>query len=292
MKSLSLNSEWDDRFDRLVSESFGTGTSSGYLGDFPVWRSDSGADTIRLGIVDGSRLLASAAIRFAKLKSSLGPVSVGVIGGVATVLSERGKGHASGLIEELLSQARARSTQVVVLFGSEVEFYARLGFLPAGKQFHAPIADLEFGRMQSAFSFSEEWNSSIPALMRTRSQGFIPEASSDRWLKNHLRTRWFGVKDSTGRLLAFAAADRGIDLAGFVHDWGGDADALRSLFGEIERREAGKYQLLGPFQELMRLKVPVGKMLYDPLCLAQPLDAAYADFLDDESFWLWGLDGA
>jgi hypothetical protein len=85
--------------------------------------------------------------------------------------------------------------------------------------------------------------------------------------------------------------DRGIDLGGFVHEWGGSPAELRALLHQI-RQERPEAWLLGPSDTQARLglrELPQS-WVEESLALCQSLDPMVEPLLN--SLWIWGLDAA
>ena len=286
--------ELEKKFNQLVSIAFGSKEKTGFLENFPVWKNGSGAKIKRWMITDQGRLLSTVAVRQCELKLDGEKVKMSLIGGVATDPEARGKGYATQLLESAIDYSRGQGAHLVALFGSEFGFYARLGFLPAGKQYRIPLSDFAMPQTQSQMSFEirEGYDPQVLELMILRGTGLAIEASCERWIPAHQNTRWICAWDAKRNLKAFAAIGRGIDLVGFIHDWAGEKAALDEIFSYLEIRQPNELQLLGPAYEYHRLKIPIGKALYDPLCLAKPLTDRGVDLLSRENIWLWGLDGA
>ncbi|NDG83531.1 MAG: GNAT family N-acetyltransferase, partial [Proteobacteria bacterium] len=123
----------------LVTREFPYQGTHCYFDDFPVWGSEQ---AVRLGAFAGEALLSHAGYRLARMKTPTGPVPVALIGAVATDRAHRGKGLSTRLLNDALSRIDRSGAEWTLLWGSEKDFYARLGFQPAGRQCRAMIADL------------------------------------------------------------------------------------------------------------------------------------------------------
>ncbi|HUP58341.1 MAG TPA: hypothetical protein VM598_12865, partial [Bdellovibrionota bacterium] len=115
--------------------------------------------------------------------------------------------------------------------------------------------------------------------------GLVLEERDLEWYAHHEGTYWFRVEDQ-GRVVAYAALGRGIDLGGIVHEWGGEREPLGRLLASI-RRCIPEAELLGP------PGVPdfgLDRFPAEHLALVRILDPQAAEVLAAKPLWIWGLD--
>ncbi len=291
---LLLSPQHDKSTLELLNSCFPVPPGASFYDDFPVWMPGTGPDAYRFGAIEGDHLISTALLRPARLRTLEGEtVRVGLIGGVTTDAGHRGKGLASEMVSEAIEKARTLQLQTLLLWGSEHGLYERLGFQVSGTQWRASVASClkeslhlraAQGEMKSGFS------PELFALLQSRQQGLILESQDERWMSRHKNVSWSTWVES-GKIKAYIAAHRGIDLQGYVHEWGGEAPALMSLLDRIVTKEPDLL-LLGPSDTPKRLalaKLPPDTVT-EPLALFLNLDPRAPTGDSFEKIWIWGLD--
>ena len=275
-------------FERLLNDAFGVPSGRTFFDDFPVWDEQNGAEILRLGLrsQDGA-LAACSAMRFAHLWNGGQTRKVALIGCVASSQFHRGKGLATQVVHELLGRARRNGAAAAILFGTEEGLYSRLGFQPTGDQVRVPLLDLNLEAPAEGSPVGVEWVDSLFTLLQNRKSGLQLQASDRMWMQAHRHNTWWWWGLPT-QPQAYACVDRGIDLGGFVHEWGGDPVALKKLLGFLVQIRPELTLLGNPFHLGQAGLLPPGTEL-EPMCLTLPLQP---DFEWHGDTWLWGLDGA
>jgi GNAT superfamily N-acetyltransferase len=269
----------------LLDHCFGVAGGRHFFEDFPIWDPavvPRGPKLVRLGAWKGDRLVASAGLRLAELAlgdSSRTPVAL--IGAVATDPAFRGRGLASQLTAELVKRAAEAGAALALLWGSEHRMYARLGFELAGSQIRAPLARLELGAKGEAPAIVRGWTDALFPLIQSRARGVILEDSDLEWYRAHRHVEWLRA-ERQGKIVAYAAFGRGIDLGGIVHEWGGEPGALAHLLMSVLAAHP-EAELLGPADASQ-----FGLNKHPAERLALVLKIAHAGPLPP--LWVWGLD--
>jgi hypothetical protein len=209
-------------------------------------------------------------------------MKVGLIGAVATDPAFRGQGLASRLTEELVERASQAGAELALLWGSEHKMYARLGFQLAGTQIRAPLSALSLGD-PSKVSITTGWRDELFARIRERERGVVLGDADIRWYREHKNVLWYRAEEN-GRIMAYAALGRGIDLSNIVHEWGGEKAALANLLARV-RNEHPQAELLGPGGPDSNA---FGLANHKPESLA--LIRSLAPKASPASLWVWGLD--
>jgi predicted N-acetyltransferase YhbS len=270
----------------LLDEAFNAPASGDYLSDFPVWNQSIGPgpdSAIRIGVFDGDQLVACSAVRLASLRVPAGDLKVGLIGAVATSPSHRGKGLASRTVSLAVEWARERGAAMAMLWGQETSLYERLGFELCGMQVRAPLAELDLGpkpRDLSNVILGRGWVPTLMRSLRTRGSGLRIASSDERWIEAHSRVQWYWLGDPEAPM-AYAAIDRGLDLQGVVHEWGGESEAALKLLLQLVRMERPEAQLLGNPALFGAYNIGASPSGHSPktseiefLCMARALDVA------------------
>jgi GNAT superfamily N-acetyltransferase len=283
-KSITLSDTHRPSLLNLLNSNFRVGRGNSFFDDFPVWGLSRVSQVTFKGILDAnSQVIASAACRVAYLKRSSAQVKVAIIGAVATDAAHQGKGYASHLVGELLVLARAQKCEAAFLWGSEHSLYGKLGFELSGDQLRIPVslfASEPPPKPESGF------NPEIIRLISSRKDGLVIDHLGVQVLPQHRNVQWRWIRQ--GNDFAFAGFNRGIDLSGIVHEWGGDLKLLRQLFSAlwVENKELQIFMHPSHLNEY-GLKSDSSGVVYEKLVLCCPLSE---NFKWKEPTWFWGLD--
>ncbi len=186
----------------------------------------------QLGIVDAEgRLAAGLAVLVRRHATSCGDLAVGMVGSVATRPDCRGRGLSARLQAAALERLRARGVPLAALWTDRPEIYAGRGFVPAGWEWHVPLADVALP----------------PADRGTRIRAFTPADVSDVSRLHDLHP-WRALREpgdagllywmaGTSGLVAVAGdrpqaavfCGKGADFEGYVAEWDGPPSAVLPL---------------------------------------------------------------
>jgi GNAT superfamily N-acetyltransferase len=276
------------RVEKLLHSAFTVEPGDSFYDDYAVWdpRFASVTGSRCFSAQDGKAPVAIAFARMARLATPQGLVPVGIIGGVTTRPSHRGRGLASKVVEEAYAWLRAEGAELAILWGNETGLYQKLGFKPTGQQLRSGLARFR-GLPESREIVREGWVPSLFECLRERRavRGLELRDVDRAWIEAHCHVRWFytGPREKP---TAYAAYGRGIDLGGIVHEWGGDRPALMQILRSISLRQP-KAELLGNPELFFELAIKPTTPP-EPVALVRGL----ADYEAPESFWIWGLDSA
>ena len=219
------------QFAALEDQAFSVPAPGHYLDDFPIWDPGKAAvgTVFRVGAFEGDKLVAAAGVRLAEHQFPKAQLTVALIGAVATAPEFRGRGLATQLVSILVQWAGERGAVAALLWGSEHQLYGKIGFSPCGTQAHLPLSGL--GGAGSA-PVSTGWTPGLMGALKSRRTGLIIRDADRAWISAHKNVRWYWT-GGPQQVTAYAALGRGIDLPHFVHEWGGDRQALMSIFQRI-----------------------------------------------------------
>jgi GNAT superfamily N-acetyltransferase len=243
-----------------IGEALGYGPSDGCISDhFPLLYKPSNLQ--RLWAIEGANggIGAHAGWLLCSLRMEGVHWPVAAIGGVFSSPEVRGQGWASACVEKCLEEAKSAGAVAAFLWTDKGSFYEKWGFQAVGRQWllrlnsgTKPLLDSYTPTLSSGTL--HEWNpKEIP-------EDFI----NNSWMWNHswpfgvertlqeqgelLRSgaaRVFSWKNNSGVHEAYALMNKGKDLRGFVHEWGGLISALPPLLLSLENA-VGEYALLCP----------------------------------------------
>lgn len=281
----------------LINTCFSVQPGQSFYDDFPVWRPDAGVGSWVETHYENGVIAAVAHGRMSRLRIGEEIYSVGIIGAVATDPALRGRGLGRRVVEGARDRLLREGARFVVLWGSDRNWYARMGFQPAGTQNLVPLADLELSvEAQVGLDLRGHFSESIFRRMQETRARFGGLALTDQdlgWMSRHRNVRWFSVCETkSSEVLAYAAVGRGIDLGGVVHEWGGAPAALRALLATF-RQEAPHLLMMSCPEALASLSLVKNseRVLADPAALVYWAQEQDAHTLGPR-LWLWGLDSA
>lgn len=269
----------------------------GVCEEFPLLVGESNRAR-RLVLRDADGIAAHAAWKPLELRTSAGPIAAAGIGLVATRPDWRERGLASALVHACVEQARESGAELALLFGESRGLYRRLGFVPAGRERvtrleRAATSDagkVRVGGPGDAAALLPLYDSHPLGVRRTldefRALLAIPGVSL-WWL------------EEGGRPAAYCVEGKGRDLTGVLHEWAGDASALRGLVAAVlDAHDDVQFLLspasfaapvagahsIGPLAQ-MRILAPGRFATADPrIAFGEPGSAGRIEA------YLWGLD--
>jgi len=259
------------QLSKLLDQAFDLPEGVHFLNDFPVWKEVYGAQTHRLGIKLDGKLVASASARISKMHLGKEKVKVGIIGAVATDKNHGRQGHASKLIDALCDWLAEEKTAAVFLWGSEHDFYRNLGFELCGVQGRCPISCLNLSApAQISGKVEKGWSEELFSLVQNRKSGLVLEETDRSWHSAHNNVNWLTLRDNKN-IKSYIAYGRGIDLAGIVHEWGGELEGVKVLLSQI-LKEHPESQIIGSSTKIKELEPKQEDLTLEYLCLAKVLD--------------------
>ncbi|NNL67816.1 MAG: GNAT family N-acetyltransferase [Myxococcales bacterium] len=208
-----------------------------------------------------------------------GRLPVALVGNVYTAPSQRGRGLASACVEACVGAARDRGLPLALLWSDAPDWYARLGFHPVGRE---RFVSLDAGSLARArcsdrpLEVGEPRDGDWPELERlyAAKPQHVARGPGDLARLAAAPDCDLCVAREGGRALAYAAAGRGDDMQGVVHEWAGVADGVLACVAWLEERAGAHTLLSGPTPEppVPRLRASGATSREGPFALARILD--------------------
>jgi len=277
MEVREISSNESSLVNQLVSKAFQYTFPHSFFDDFPVWASDG---VTRLGLFDQGRLLSHVGVRFTEMRVGPDRIPVALIGAVATDENARGKGHSTHLLKTALKMIDARKTKWSFLWGSEHEFYGKLGFVLQGVQGRALLSELK-STVAPPSDVREGLTEEIFKSLMTPANGIPIKPEDHDWVFKHKTVKWYSLRQP----FAFVAYERGMDLKDIVHETGGTREGIQRLLRHLANQNA-EAQIIATPENLLQLGFPEDSIFQEHLCLARPLNST---FTFDERFWISGI---
>ncbi len=291
----ALTDQNKNDLDTLLNQCFPVEPGQSFFDDFPIWdpaRSVQAREQI-LGRNDDQTPVCSASLRVVNMSLDKNTqTKVALIGAVASSPGHRGQGHATAAIEKILSSALLSDpkTECVVLWGSEKNLYARFNFDYGGTQKRASLGNLALPEFlpDPTLDVQMGWNDEIFSLMKSRQSGVLHSESDLSWLKAHKNVIWFRIIRG-GKTSAYVGVNRGIDLMGIVHEWGGSELDLGILLSAMKLENPNLQIIFHPDHEkAYAFFKRTEHFEVDRLCMIQWRHGVKQNVLDH--LWFFGLD--
>jgi GNAT superfamily N-acetyltransferase len=275
-----LDSNFSKQINALVSKAFGYLPPHTFFDDFPVWDDES---VIRLGILENQELISHVGVRLTQMKTSQTLDRVALIGAVATDARFRGQGLSTSLLREAIQISENQNCSFSILWGSEHEFYAKLGFTLQGVQARAPLSSLELNLKNFPLrEIKTGLTEKIFKSLGSQKNGIALTEKDRSWFFQHKTVHWFYLEEP----FAFVGYERGLDLPQHVHEFGGDIAGIQKILFQIFSAQPNA-QIIGTHAALAQLGFLEEAIIEEHLCLARPHSALKPKWNDE--FWISGL---
>lgn len=261
------------------------------------------ADTRHYVIRADSKIVAHAAARSVRIALGSDRVAAELIGGVGTDLTHRGRGHASALLEAIEQDAIRFRSRALVLWSELHDFYHRFGFIPTGEQWELGYAEAAITedlqpRLQALASKARIRSATptdFPAIYELHARNPVGVQRSlvdidTLWSTDPMHCV---VAERGGQPVAYGCRDKGADLGGWWHEFGGsDADVAAILLDQTQGAQHAHLLLPGYRPDLLSALVDertVATVTTGCCALTRSIgDAPSVHWLDD--LFIDGLD--
>ncbi|MBI3557910.1 MAG: GNAT family N-acetyltransferase [Deltaproteobacteria bacterium] len=277
---------WAEFLDR----NFGYTPPNSYAVDFaPLF--DSSALPRSCLVFDANKIVSSATLYPVTVVTPARQLQLAIIGAVATDEGFRGQGLSTHVLAELEIAARASQLDGIILWSDKTEFYAKSGYTPVGKQLIISLEQLPKPSSMVEGTPVYGWDWAQVRILYTRHRMRVARTES-HWksieeIKSCTRVQWI---DNNGRVLAYLGFDRGRDLNGIIHEWGGDKNALHCLLWTVLQSRPNLMWLTHPnLRDPILSILPDGRAIDGTLALFKSLNPQVTA-TDLDTAWFWGLD--
>jgi hypothetical protein len=146
---------------------------------------------------------------------------------------------ATHLVREMSQRLESKGVSGVFLWSNRYDLYRTQGFEACGIQGRVPLVELGLEPPQPEV-VGRGWRDDLFTLMKSKFGGIELSDEDLRWIKGQETVDWRWTVGEDGRVSAYAAFGRGMDLRGIVHDYAGDEESLRAILSQIasEHEEA------------------------------------------------------
>lgn len=252
MTSLTLDprSPKDEEKKELVdflSQHLRPGVSWTIADEYPLAVTPSNFHNIRW-IKDNEKILSVAVMKPLIAKTLAGLFRVTAIGSVVTEPNQRGQGLSHKVLQDCLNIASQSGSDFTILWTNLYEFYRKIGYEMAGREVSLVLSSqLPITASELRFETTNKIDpNAVLRLYSKHSCGVVRTAEDVRKFLRIPNTRVYTAWGTDNQLKAFAVEGKGVDLQGYIHEWGGDTDSLISLFSYIQTQTKETLTVLSP----------------------------------------------
>jgi predicted acetyltransferase len=199
--------------------------------EYPLAITDSNLNNVRVIKNDGE-FLSAAVMKPMILKSPVGIFKAGAIGSVVTNPLHRNQGFSRQILDDCIAAAKAHGCDFAILWTDLFDFYRKLGFELGGTEISLSVPHNFKCEEVPGLRFVNSNKVDPEAILRLYSQhtaGSVRTADEIRRFLQIPNARVYTAWDEQNRLQAYAVEGKGVDLEGYVHEWGGGVSKLLPL---------------------------------------------------------------
>lgn len=217
--------------------------------EYPTALTPSNIHNMRI-IADDEKVLSHAVIKPLILKTPNCILKVAAIGSVVTEEAHRNQGLSRQILETCLEEASKQDCDLAILWTNLHDFYRKLGFELAGTEISFLIEN-EFQAPSNEYKFLKSNQVSPESIYRVYQQHTVTSFRSIEDVRKFMKipqTQIYTAWDKSGQLAAYAVEGKGVDLTGYIHEWGGNVTALISLLSYIRKERQAALTIIVPQQ--------------------------------------------
>ncbi len=191
-------------------------------------------------IAEGEKVLSHGVLKPLIIKTPHVILKVGAIGSIVTEEAHRGQGYSTQIIQECLKSAAEQQCDIAILWTDLFDFYRKMNFELAGSEISFVLEE-NFGVPTSeGLRFMSNAKISPEAIHRLYSQHTVSSVRSIEETRKFMsipQTQIYTAWEANGQLAAYAIEGKGVDLGGYIHEWGGSTTKLLALFSYIRKEK-------------------------------------------------------
>jgi N-acetylglutamate synthase-like GNAT family acetyltransferase len=214
--------------------------------EYPLAFEAKNAHNIRIITDDDKKIISHAVVKPTIIKTPYSLFNVAIIGSVMTDPRFRQQGLSSHLIENCIDHAKSLQCDFAVLWTDLFDFYKNFQFELAGTELSLIINE-NFAPQDRRNDLKVMNTKQVDpqALLRLYNLHSVTSHRSVDDIKKYLQipnSRVYTAWNKNNQMEAYAIEGKGIDLQGYIHEWGGNTSALVELF--IAARDQQKKELI------------------------------------------------
>jgi N-acetylglutamate synthase-like GNAT family acetyltransferase len=248
--------------------------------EYPLAFDPQNSHNIRI-LRDEDGIVSHAVLKPTIMKTPYAVFNVCMIGSVITDPRLRNQGLSTQVVEDCIDQAIAMKSDVVVLWTDLFDFYKKFGFELAGTEVSLIInKTFKPEKRRNDIKIMESPKVDPQALLRLYNLHSITSQRTVNDIKKYLQipnSRVFTAWNKKGQMEAYAIEGKGVDLQGYIHEWGGNTSALVEIFCHVQSHQNREIVVITPPQckNLIRQCTDAGASSFEGiLAMVKILDKA------------------
>jgi GNAT superfamily N-acetyltransferase len=239
-------SEWPTVLS-FLNQSLRSESAWSIAAEYPTAFSTNNLHNMRI-IMEEDKVVSHAVLKPLVIKSPHIIFKVGAIGSVVTNEAHRKQGLSTKIIEDCIDQATQQNCDVAILWTDLYDFYRRMGFELAGTEISIVVEE-EYPLPDPSLRLSKDSKVAAEAIHRLYSAHTVSSVRTVDETRKFLcipQTQVYTAWDATGQLAAYAIEGKGVDLNGYIHEWGGSVTGIMTLLSYIRREKQKPVTIIVP----------------------------------------------
>jgi predicted acetyltransferase len=199
-------------------------------------------------ITEDEKIISHAVLKTLIVKTPYAIFKIGAIGSVVTAPEYRQQGYSRKNIENCIELAHKQDCDLVILWTDQFEFYRKFGFELAGYD-NSYIVDAALPIQDKTLRFVTGNNVAPEALQKIYSMHTVQAVRNTEDFRQFLKipnSNLYTAWSPQNQLMAYAVEGKGMDLVNYVHEWGGQVDALADLLNYIYAQKQSPVTIMTP----------------------------------------------
>lgn len=218
--------------------------------EYPLAFDPKNSNNIRIVKDENQDIISHAVIKPTILKTPYAVFNVAVIGSVMTDPRYRQQGLSSSLIENCIDHALQMKCDFAVLWSDLFDFYRKFHFELAGSEL-SMIINSQFTPVErrNDLRFIQGAQVDANAILRLYNLHSVTSHRTAEDIKKYLQipnSRIYTAWNKNNQIEAYAIEGKGVDLQGYIHEWGGNTSALLELFKHIQTTQNKEVIVITP----------------------------------------------
>lgn len=231
----------------FLNESLRNGMSWSISDEYPTTISEGNIQNLCI-IREEQKIVSHALVKPVLVKTRRGIFKIGCIGSVVTDESYRNQGLSQTVLNQCLENLSRQGCELALLWTDLYEFYRKLGFELAGSEVSL-IVGQAMPKQNPNLKIVQNNKVDPQALYRLYSQHSVGVIRTLEDFEKYLKIpncRLYTAWNQSGGLEAYAVEGKGIDLQGYIHEWGGSINALVDLTSHIREQVKSSVTIITP----------------------------------------------
>lgn len=237
--------------------------------EYPLAFDAKNSSNIRIITDEKDEIVSHAVLKPAIVKTPYAVFNVGMIGSVMTDPRFRQQGLSSTLIEHCLEQAQKIQCDFAILWTDLFDFYRKFNFELAGTEVSLIInSQFKPVKERNDLKIINGRQVDPQAILRLYNLHSVTSHRTADDIKKYLHvpnSRIYTAWNQKNQMEAYAIEGKGIDLQGYIHEWGGNTSALLRLFQHVHQEQNKEIIVITPPQckNLIRQTMDSGASSYE-----------------------------